>query len=243
MSTGPYWKYNGSWPRVAVDYATAVYRVDEFVGQIMDILKEQDLEQDTIVMFASDNGASNEGGQKCKFFQSSGPLTGCKRSLREGGHRTPFIVKWPGVIEAGSRSDYQWTFYDFMATAADLAGISEADIPETDGVSAVPTLLGQGQGQKEWVYHEYCSPSEYHGGWGQAVRMGNWTGLCLGEQPTNTSDVPVCDKETGFELYDLSTDLQQMVNIARDHTQIVDEMWKVMVREHSEGGYCGDAQF
>ena len=145
-------------------------------------MKSQGLDEDTIVFFASDNGANNEGGQNYNFFASSGPLSGFKRSLKEGGHRTPLIVTYGNKIKAGSRSDYQWTFYDFLATAADLGGVDDANIPKTDGISMVPTLMGANQDQKEWVYHEYCSPNENSQGWGQAVRIGNYTGLCIGEK-------------------------------------------------------------
>ena len=241
VSTGPYWKNNGSWPRVEIDYASAVTYVDGFVGQVMATLKAQGLDDDTIVFFASDNGASNEGGQHYEFFASSGPLSGFKRSLKEGGHRTPLIVRWPNKIKAGSRSDYQWTFYDFMATAADLANAKTSTIPQTDGVSMVPTLMGQQQAQKDWVYHEYCQPNEDSKGWGQAVRVGNFTGLCIGNKPNSTKDIPVCDKEKTFELYDLTTDLYQTKNIAASNTDMVDKIWNIMIQEHSEGNYCEDA--
>eukprot|EP00486_Rosalina_sp_Unknown_P006568 CAMPEP_0201570198 /NCGR_PEP_ID=MMETSP0190_2-20130828/12331_1 /ASSEMBLY_ACC=CAM_ASM_000263 /TAXON_ID=37353 /ORGANISM="Rosalina sp." /LENGTH=488 /DNA_ID=CAMNT_0047993461 /DNA_START=21 /DNA_END=1487 /DNA_ORIENTATION=- len=241
VSTGPYWKNNGSWPRVEIDYATAVTYVDDFVGEVFATLKKQGLDDDTIVFFASDNGASNEGGQNYAFFASSGPLSGFKRSLKEGGHRTPLIVRWPNKVKAGSRSDFQWTFYDFMATAADLADAQSSTIPANDGTSMVPTLTGQGQNQKDWVYHEYCQPNEDKQGWGQAVRVGNYTGLCIGNQPKNASDIPVCDKEKTFELYDLTTDLYQTKNIASSNSDMVDKIWNIMIQQHKKGDYCTDA--
>jgi len=139
------------------------------------------------------------------------------------------------------KSDYQWTFYDFLATAADFAGVSGNDAPKTDGISMVPTLMGENQEQKEWVYHEYCDPNEQKGGWGQAVRIENYTGLCIGGQPQSTSDIPVCDKKDGFELYDLTTDIFQTNNIAKDNADIVDKMWNIMIEQHEEGDYCTDA--
>lgn len=240
VSSGPYWSNNSTWPRVEIDYATAVTYVDEFVGKVFATLKKQDLDENTIVFFASDNGASNEGGQNYEFFASSGPLSGFKRSLKEGGHRTPLIVRGPN-IKPGSTSDYQWTFYDFMATAADLANAKSSTIPSNDGISMVPTLTGQGQDQKEWVYHEYCQPNEDKSGWGQAVRIGNYTGLCIGPQPKNESDIPVCNKETTFELYDLTLDLYQTNNIASSNSEMVDKMWNLMIQQHSFGEYCTDA--
>ena len=76
----------------------------------------------TVVFFASDNGASNEGNHNYEVFKSSGPLKGYKRSLHEGGHRSPLVVRWTGQVAAGARSQQQFAFYDFFATALDLAG-------------------------------------------------------------------------------------------------------------------------
>lgn len=148
-------------------------------------------------------GASNEGNHGYKFFNSSGPLQGYKRCLHEGGHRTAFVVRWTGQIEAGHRSSRQFAFYDFFATALELAELDPAvSLPPTqrDGTSLVPTLLGKSQPQKEFVYHEYCQPCEQKSGWGQALRMGNWSGVCHGHQPK--TGWPVCNAST-FKLYDL----------------------------------------
>eukprot|EP01083_Nonionella_stella_P116807 347433_1 len=242
VSTGPYWKYNNTWPRVEIDYATAVHHVDTFVGDIIQTLKSQEMDNNTIVFFASDNGASNEGNQDYSFFASSGPLSGYKRSLKEGGHRTPLIVRYPGTVAGGSRSDFQWTFYDFLATAADLALVKADRIPDNDGVSMVPTLTGQQQSQKEFVYHEYCQPNEYKSGWGQAVRINNFTGLCIGDKPKTSLDVPVCDKENTFELYDLTTDIYQTKNTAKQNVEVVNTMWDIMITQHTTGSYCSNAE-
>ena len=93
------------------------------MGTVLNLLKLLKLEKDTVVFFASDNGAHNEGGHHYTFFDSSGPLRGFKRSLYEGGIRSPSIVKWPGHISAGSKSGFAWAFWDFLPTAADLAGV------------------------------------------------------------------------------------------------------------------------
>ena len=128
-----------------------------------------------------------------------------------------------------------------MATAADLANAKSSTIPNNDGISMVDTLLSKQIQTKSWVYHEYCQPNENKSGWGQAVRIGNYTGLCIGNQPKNISDIPVCDKEKTFQLYDLTTDLYQTKNIASLNTQIVDKMWNLMIQQHSKGDYCTDA--
>jgi len=108
------------------------------------LLDELGMGNDTVVFFASDNGAMNEGGHNYTFFDSSGPLRGFKRSLYEGGIRSPSMVRWRGNIAANSTSDFYWAFWDFLPTAADIAGVppSSLDFP-MDGVSILPTLLGQ----------------------------------------------------------------------------------------------------
>ncbi len=242
-SEGPYWNHleaNNPWPQVEVHYATAVTVVDELVGQIMNTLDETGLSESTIVFFSSDNGGHNEGTHSYKYFASSGPLAGFKRSLKEGGHREPFIVRWQGTVDPGTVSDYQWTFYDFLATAADLAGVDNSTLPVNDGTSLLPTLLGTKQPQKEWVYHEYCQPNEDNKGWGQALRMGDYAGLCIGNKPSSEDDIPVCDSSS-FMLYDLSKDIAQENNIASSNTDMVNQMLGIMKKEHTTGDYCTGA--
>ena len=240
MSSGPYWQFNGTWPRVEIDYASAVTQVDAFVGQILSTIKEVGLDSKTVVFFASDNGASNEGGQNYAFFASSGPLSGFKRSLKEGGHRSALVVRWPGEIPAGTVSNHQWAFYDFMATAADLAGVTASALPDNDGLSMVPTLMGQQQAQPPFIYHEYCQPNEYKSGWGQAVRVGNMTGVCVGPKPTSDTDIPVCNATT-FMLFDLTDDIGQTKNIAADNPATVQQIMQIMVDQHTPGHYCNHA--
>ncbi len=109
-------------------YASAVTEIDTQFGLIMAALESAQLENSTVVFFASDNGASDEGDHDYAFFESSGALSGYKRSLHEGGHRSPLIVRWPGHVAAGRRDTVtQFAFYDFMATAADLAGLRVPD--------------------------------------------------------------------------------------------------------------------
>lgn len=178
----------------------------------------------------------------CLFFQLY--KKGYKRSLKEGGHRADLMVRWPNHVEAGSVSDWQFVFYDFMATAADIAGINSSSLPENDGVSMLSTLLGEKQNydERQFVYHEYCDPNEKQGGWGMAVRIQNYTGLCIGNQPKNASQIPygVCN-ETTFELYDLTSDIKQTTNIASSNSDMVDKMFQVMKEQHQTGGYCTGA--
>src|SRR3546814_10334699 len=119
-----------------------VSRMDAYVGQVMDKLDELGLDDKTIVLFASDNGANQEGEADPVFFDSSGGLRGVKRDLYEGSIRTPFIVRWPNRVAAGSVSDHIGAFWDIMPTFVEL---TDAPTPRhTDGISFLPTLIGQG---------------------------------------------------------------------------------------------------
>lgn len=190
-----------SWPQTEKNKAAMITRLDTDVGKLMDKLKELKIDDDTIVIFSSDNGPHKEGGVDPKFFQSSGPLRGIKRDLYEGGIRVPLIVRWPARIKPGLVAE-PWAFWDFLPTAAEIAG---AKAPENiDGISMLPTLLGKGQtNQHEFFYWEF-----HEGGFQQAARMGDWKALRL------QAGAPL-------ELYNLQTDLGEKQNVAADNPKIV----------------------
>jgi arylsulfatase A-like enzyme len=195
--------YSGEkWPQVEKNYAAMVTRLDADVGKLMKHLKDLDLDDKTIVFFSSDNGPHKEGGQDPTFFDSSGPLRGIKRDLTEGGIREPMIVLWPGKVKAETETDQVGAFWDFLPTAADLAGLKAP--AGLDGVSLAPTLLGTGrQEQHEFLYWEF-----HERGFQQAVRMGDWKAIRL---------------KVGkpLELYDLKGDIGETHNVAADHADVV----------------------
>ena len=197
-------------------YATMVTRVDAYVGQIVAHVEKLGLSENTLIIFTSDNGPAVEGGADPAFFNGTGGLRGVKRDLYEGGIRAPFIAVWPNKIKENTKSDHVSAFWDMMPTFADLV---EVDVPaETDGVSFLPTLLNKGN-QKE---HEYLYWEFHIKGGRQAVRKGNWKAVIydIKKDPTN------------IELYDLSTDVKEENNIAKDHPEVVAELSKVMQEAH-----------
>jgi len=135
--------------------------------------------------------------------------------LHEGGIRVPMIVRWPGKIKAGAVSNLPWAFWDFMPTAADLAGISApADI---DGISVVPTLLGrEAQREHEFLYWEF-----HEGGSQQAVRMGKWKGI------RKSLSVPL-------ELYDLQADQAEAHDVASQHPDVAAKIENYLKTAHTE---------
>jgi len=199
-STDPYseepWKPNEK------VHAAMVTRMDAHVGKIMALLKSLGIDERTIVLFCSDNGAANRWEGR---FDSSGPLRGRKRDMYEGGIRTPMIVRWPGKVPAGAVRDTVWTFADFLPTAAAVAG---ARPPEgIDGVSVAPTLLGKTQRELEtcdrFLYWEF-----FEGGFKQAVRWRNYKAVRQGPGRL-------------LELYDLAADPGEARNIAADTPAVV----------------------
>ncbi|WP_200977786.1 arylsulfatase [Echinicola sp. 20G] len=180
-------------------FAAMVTALDRQVGEVMEKLQKLGLEENTIVIFTSDNGPHQEGGGDPAYFNSNGPLRGIKRDLYEGGIRVPLIVSWPGTIEAGSTNDHISAFWDFYPTLSEVGGLKKP--PNSDGISFYPSLIGNLNAQEE---HDYLY-WEYHGESGkQAVRMGNWKAV--------RTDIRKGNKT--IELFDLSNDLGEATNVA-----------------------------
>ncbi|GAG29087.1 unnamed protein product, partial [marine sediment metagenome] len=144
-------------PRAAL--AAMITRMDRDVGRLLETLKQNQLDRNTIVFFTSDNGAA-QGAADIPFFDACGPLRGSKGTLYEGGLRVPTIVRWPGKISPGTVSEHVWSFADLLPTLAELAGTRAPT--GLDGLSLVPTLLGETtagrkQQQHRALYWEYPS--------------------------------------------------------------------------------------
>ncbi|MFA6546778.1 MAG: arylsulfatase, partial [Limisphaerales bacterium] len=185
--------------------AAMITRMDRDIGRLFDLLKRLKLDEQTLVCFSSDNGPHNEGGHTPELFQPAGPLRGMKRSLTDGGIRVPFIVRWPGRIKPGVVSPQVGWFADVLATAGEVSG-AKAPV-QTDGVSLLPTLLGQPgkQAQHKHLYWEF-----HERGFNQAVLMDNrWKAIRLGRL-----DAPV-------ELYDVTSDPGETRNLATEQPERV----------------------
>lgn len=138
-------------------YAAMISYWDEQIGQLIQQLKDLGIYENTIIIFTSDNGPTFNGGSDSPFFDSACPFKSeagwGKASLREGGIRVPMIASWPGHIPEGTTSDLLCAFWDMMPTMCELAGVAA---PATDGISIVPTLLGEEQKQQhDYLYWEY----------------------------------------------------------------------------------------
>jgi arylsulfatase A-like enzyme len=195
------------WPNPEKGFAAMMARLDRDVGRVLDKLRETGVENNTVVMFSSDNGPHQEGGHNNKFFRSSGPLRGIKRDLYEGGIRVPFLARWPGVTAAGSVSDQPVAFWDVLPTLAEIGG--GAAPSGLDGQSFVPALRGEqllGERVFYWEFHE--------GGFNRAIRFGEWKAIQFG-------------KEGPIELYDLKSDPGERTDLAASKPEVV-----ATVRKH-----------
>jgi arylsulfatase A len=200
-----------TWNKESINYAAMISRMDKDIGSIVDLLKELGIDNNTLLIFTSDNGPMPDM-IFTDLFNSNGPLKGGKRDMYEGAIRIPFIAWWPGQIEPGTKSDHASAFWDFLPTACEIAGV---DVPiETDGISFLPTLLGEKQAKHDYLYWE--SPLK---GFSTAIRRGKWKAVI----PTHNKDM---------ELYDLSTDLGEKNNVASKHPEIIEEMEEIIKEAH-----------
>lgn len=203
-------------PSIAQDvknYAAMVTMVDRNVGTILDLVRDLDLEENTIVFFTGDNGGQDRFRSKEHprgyFGPNVHPKTGVafrggKGNLFEGGLKIPFLVRWPGKIAPGRVSDFLFSQVDMMATLADISGTQAPK--DTDGLSILPEILGQHDAQRahEMLYWEFGRQT--------AVRFGKWKAIrTLAKQQT---DGP-------WELYDLENDVSETTSVAEQHPDIL----------------------
>ncbi|MDD4516244.1 arylsulfatase [Massilibacteroides sp.] len=202
-------------------FAAMVSRLDMYVGEVLSELKRLGIDDNTLVIFTSDNGPHEEGGADPDFFQSYGPLKGLKRDVYEGGIRVPFIARYPGKIKAGEKSDHISAFWDMMPTFAELVNTSIPQSVQTDGLSMLPTLLKKsGQRKHEYLYWEF-----HEIGGRIAVRKDNWKAVMLNARK---------GIEQPIELYDLSKDIHEDNNLADQYPERVEEMRNIMKNAHKE---------
>jgi len=198
-------------------YCALLTRHDRNVGRLMDAVKRLGIENNTIIIWTSDNGDESSYYGYTETFDGNGHFRGVKRSLYEGGIRVPMIAWWPGTIEAGTTCDLITTQCDVMPTVADLGG---AEITKVmDGISIAPTLSGKPEKQtdRKYIYFEF-----YETGPQQSVRMGKWKAY----RRDGTKGT--------LELYDLSNDISEQNDLAAEHPDIVKEMEQIMINEHTE---------
>jgi len=209
MKTNGHYKND---PEGNTTYAGMISRMDRDIGKLLTALKQQGVDENTLVIFTSDNG--HEYDQN--FFNSNGPLRGKKRDLYEGGIRVPMIAKWPNVIQKNSESDHLSAFWDIMPTFCQISAAKTC--PKTDGISLLPTLAGQAHQQVQhnylyWEFNEKQGPI-------QALRYKHWKMVKFKNKPA--------------ELYNLNIDIGESTNVANKETNVVKEMLVMLDNSRSE---------
>ena len=228
-------RYNPT-PEAHAQFAAMIARLDAQVGEIMQVLEEEGLADNTVLIFTSDNGPHEEGGADPEYFNHDGKFRGLKRSTHEGGIRIPFIIRWPGHVQPGSESDLPFAFYDLMPTFCDIAGIRDYEQryrrpqPKTllqgtfpvrvsrpdyfDGISILPTLTGKGKQPLHdhlyWEFHE----TDMLG-----VRKGDWKLVVHRGQPA---------------LYNLAEDPHEDHDLAARHPDLVRLLIDIIYEEHTD---------
>lgn len=200
-------------------YAAMITRMDRSVGRIVELLQQLKLDENTVILFSSDNGAvfPGIGGSDPLFFNSTGGLRGFKGSVYEGGLRVPLIVAWKGHIPPGRTSDLPAASYDLLPTLCDLTRTKAPQ--DIDGLSLVPTLLGQGtQPRHTYLYWEF-----FGGGGQQSVRMGDWKAV---RQNIHKGNLKI-------ELYNLAKDPLQASDVAAENPEVMKRIEQILVEAHT----------
>ena len=204
-------RYNPT-PEAHAQFAAMIARLDAQVGEIMQVLDQQGLADNTVLIFTSDNGPHEEGGADPEYFNHDGKFRGLKRSTHEGGIRIPFIVRWPGKIKAGSESDFPFAFYDLLPTFCEIAGI--LPVTYTDGISIKPTLTGKGRQRKHdhlyWEFHETDMIGLRRGDWKLVVHHGK------------------------SALYNLRTDPHEDHDLSAEHPALVRRLVRKIYEDHTD---------
>lgn len=202
-------------PFPRASYAAMITRMDRGIGQIMDLINKYELDENTIIIFTSDNGPTygGIGGSDTEFFKSAKPFSGLKGSVNEGGIRVPLIIRWKDVIQPGSSSDLISSFQDYNPTFADI--IDSHIAFHTDGISFLPTLLNnKTQELHPYLYWEFPA----YGGQ-VAVRMGDWKAIRKGLKK---------NPDSAIVLYNLNNDIGEQYDVSDDFPEIVEQIKTIM---------------
>ncbi len=216
-------------------YADFVMQVDAAVGEVLDALDERGLTDQTLVIFTSDNGCSPEAKFPELLARGHDPslgFRGHKADIFEGGHRVPFLVRWPGVVAPGRRSDQLICLTDLMATCAEILGERLPDAAGEDSVSILPALEGRDRRPlREAVVHHSINGSF-------AIRQGDWKlALCpdsggwSAPRPGTKAAVDL----PPIQLYNLASDPAERHNVQDQHPDVVARLTRLLERYVDEG--------
>lgn len=198
-----------------VTYAAMVSRLDKDVGRILTKLKEMGMDENTLVVFTSDNGHEYDN-LKEEFFNSNSIYRGKKRDLYEGGIRMPFIARWPNKIKEGSTTNHTSAFWDFLPTACDIAGVKPTE--KVDGISFLDALINNGNTQKKhdylyWEFNEKQGPI-------QALIKEDWKLVHF--------------VNNRYELYKIKEDPSESVEVSNEYPKVLKRLKKTLSKARTE---------
>lgn len=219
-----------------VPFGDFMMMVDDYVGQLTKALKDAGLEENTLVIFTSDNGGSPAAG--LEELAAQGHLSnfiyrGNKADLYEGGHRVPFIVKWPAKVKAGSQREETISLVDVMATVADISSNKLRDNEAEDSYSLLPLL------QSENKISNFREAIVYHSINGSfAIKQGDWKLLLAPGSGGWSAPKPGSPEENGLpevQLYNLRDDIKETKNVQAEHPEIVSSLRNLLIKYIEEG--------
>ena len=208
------------WPIQEKGFAAMIRNIDNSMGMIFAKLKNLGIDEKTLVIFCSDNGPHQEGGHKMEFFNSNGNWRGMKRDMYDGGIRTPFIARWPGVIKPKTSSDHITAFWDILPTFCDIAGVKKPE--DTDGISFLPVMVDT----KQTKTHEYLYWEFFEQGGKQAILKGDWKAIRLNVRGKAEQQVT--------ELYNIKTDPAETKNVADENPDLIKQFNKLFISARTE---------
>ncbi|MBL9166194.1 MAG: arylsulfatase [Verrucomicrobiales bacterium] len=217
-------------------YGDFMVQTDDTVGRVLKALRDGGFASDTLVVFTADNGPESYAYDRVKKYdhRSMGPLRGLKRDIWEGGHRVPFIVRWPGVVPAGGVNDGLLSQIDLFATLATLVGHAVPPGNAEDSFNQLPLLTGKGPSARDAHVHN-TNPDGY------AIRHGDW--VLIDAKSGGVSAVPAWfDEVNGYaknphpgELYNLRNDLAQKKNLYGERPEKVAELKAILTHLRTHG--------
>ena len=216
-------------------YADFVMQTDSVVGEVLSALEKQGLSENTLVFLTSDNGCSPQANfpeLAALGHHPSAQFRGHKADIFDGGHRVPFLVRWPARIAAGTKSDQVICLVDFLATCADIVGAKLPDNAAEDSVSLLPALTGKADRPlREAVVHHSINGSF-------SIRQGNWKlELCSGSGGWSAPrpNTPDARKLPPVQLYDLSKDIGEKTNVQAENPEVVDRLTRLLEKYVADG--------
>jgi arylsulfatase A len=217
------------------DYGDFVMQVDRAIGQILESLETNGLAGETMVIFTSDNGCSPEAkfpALLAKGHDPSAGFRGTKADIFEGGHRVPFIVRWPGKVKPGTTSDQVVCLNDLFATCADILGARLPDAAAEDSVSLLQAFLGTASGPlRAAIVHHSINGSF-------AIRQGPWKLALCADSGGWSPPRPGRDDVKGLpkvQLFNLSADRAERRNLQAEHPDLVDRLTRLLEKYVADG--------